>query len=197
MLFLSFLTNALWVHGPVLGWTLMLADAVGTTAGPGIYGLMIASYAVTNLATNLWVASRPDVPSYRFAYAMLVLYGLGITVTGVLAAADLTGLPLLMLASALGGAGAAAKDLLLAVRMQRDLGLRLVGPAFRLRAALALGGWLVGAATMPLLLAFAAPATIVAFPGAGALAVAGAGIVLLGGTRGRAAAVPRRAPPAP
>lgn len=184
MLALSTATNLLWVLGPVLGWTLMLKDAVGAEAGPGLYGLMIAAYSITNLAANLAVASRPVPPSFTLAYGLLLLYGLGTTGSGILVSLGADAWPALLLAAAVAGAGAPAKDLLLAVRMQRDLPVDLVGPAFRLRTALALAGWLAGSIAAPLLLAAMAPAALVAVSGLGALVTAALGILLLGGRRG-------------
>jgi hypothetical protein len=175
---LSIAMNVVWVAGPVLGWTLLLEDRFGAEDGAARYGALIAAYAVSNIAVNLWAASRRAAPSLRAAVAAQGLFGVGIAAVGL---GGLLGLPwpALLAGAAVAGAGPPMFDLRLAWTLQTSLPRPLVGPGFRLRIAWAWGAMLLGSGISGLAPALPDPALLPLAAGGAAVAISAAALAVV------------------
>jgi DHA3 family macrolide efflux protein-like MFS transporter len=171
--------NGLWYMTIFLGLPLIIAGhALSLFGGSGIeaYGLVMASYGLTNLAANLVIGSRPLLRPGRLIFTGNVVLGLGLASLGLadwLVPAGLL-LPALMAAAGLTAIGGPMHDIPLATWLQTLFAPAEIAGVARLVMVANQAGLLIGMLAAPAL--FAALGTSLVTIGCGAgIAVIGLG----------------------
>jgi MFS transporter, DHA3 family, macrolide efflux protein len=178
--------NGLWFVTMFLAVPLLIVRRdLGFAGGTsfGAYAAVMASYGVTNLATNLVIGSRtlPRRPA-RLIYAGNVVLGLGLTGMAVAAwlAPNNMLLAALMAAAGFAAIGGPMQDIPLATLRQTLFAAGDIAAVMRLSMVATQAGLLIGMlAAPPLLAAFGMP-MIVFGCGAGIVAIGALGLALFG-----------------
>ncbi len=178
LLHVSGVLNGAWYAVFYLAVPLVIAGQGlgGEAGGLGLYGLIIASYGVSNLIANLFVGSRalPERPA-RLIFAGVFLTGLGILAMGAVCLLPMPAavrVPALAAASALAGFGGPLKDIPFATLRQMLIPNADIAAGMRAYMAVVYTGMLVAMLIAPSACAWLGAPQVIVLSGAIYLAVA-------------------------
>jgi MFS family permease len=128
--------NAAYAIGGMVGLPLFILELGG---GPDRYGYLMGAYGLGNVASNLWLASRPVQHRNRVLFAGGLFYGLGM--------AGLAWSPsyeLALAAAAVAAIGGPMTDLMILMIIQTEFPADRIGKVFAFRATLSRSSFGVG-----------------------------------------------------
>ena len=128
--------NVAYAVGGMVGLPLLIHEMGG---GPDRYGYLMGAYGVGNVASNLWLASRPVARRSAVLFSGGLFYGVGMATLALSPSYELA-----LVAAAVAAVGGPMTDLMVLIILQTDFTPDRIGKVFAFRATLSRSSFGVG-----------------------------------------------------